>query len=62
MDVSRCPRCKKRLMAMTARTGRTSMVCLKCDNIDPLKTEMAKWASSRLAQSALKTLSDADGT
>jgi len=49
-------------MAMTARTGRTSMVCLKCDNIDPLKTEMAKWASSRLAQSALKTLSDADGT
>ena len=53
MDMSRCPQCRKRLTAMTARTGRTNMVCLKCDNIDPMKTEMAKWANSSLARSAL---------
>jgi uncharacterized protein with PIN domain len=52
MDVSRCPRCKKRLMAMTDRTGRTQLVCLKCDNVDPMKTDAAKWASSNLASSA----------
>jgi hypothetical protein len=52
MDISRCPQCKKRLMAMTARTGQTSMVCLRCDNIDPMKTEMAKWASSSLAHAS----------
>jgi hypothetical protein len=53
MDVTRCPQCKKRLIAMTARTGRTNMVCLKCDNIDPMRTELAKWASSSLAQPGL---------
>ena len=53
MDMSRCPQCKKRLMAMTVRTGRTNIVCLKCDNVDPMKTEMAKWASSSLARSVL---------
>jgi len=31
MDLSRCPDCKRRLMAMTDRTGRTKMVCLKSD-------------------------------
>jgi hypothetical protein len=50
MDQSRCPRCKRRLIAMTDRTSRTSMVCLKCDNVDPMKTEAAKWAASSLAE------------
>jgi len=52
MDVSRCPDCKRRLMAMTDRTGRTKMVCLKCDNVDPMKTDAVKWAASELAASA----------
>jgi hypothetical protein len=42
MDQSRCPTCKKRLIAMTDRTGRTNLVCLKCDDIDPIKTDAAK--------------------
>lgn len=49
VDVSRCPECKKRLMAMTDRTGRTKLVCLKCHDVDPMKTDAAKWASSGLA-------------
>ncbi len=49
MDVSRCPGCKKRLLAMTDRTGRTRLVCLKCDDVDPMKTDAAKWADSSLA-------------
>jgi hypothetical protein len=27
------------------------MVCLKCDNIDPMKTDAVKWANSGLAAS-----------
>jgi hypothetical protein len=53
MDVTRCSQCKKRLIAITAKTGRTNMVCLKCDKIDPMSTELGKWASSSLAQSVL---------
>ena len=48
MDVTRCPKCKKRLMAMTDRTGRTELICLKCDRVDPMKTDAAKWADSTL--------------
>ncbi len=39
MDKSRCPKCKKRLIKMTNRTDRTSLLCLKCDNVDPMKTD-----------------------
>jgi hypothetical protein len=35
---------------MTDRTSRTNMVCLKCDDVDPMKTEAAKWAASNLAK------------
>lgn len=52
MDVTRCLRCNKRLMSMTDRTGRTRHVCLKCDDIDPMKTDVAKWANSELARPA----------
>jgi hypothetical protein len=58
MDLSRCPDCKRRLMATTDRTGRTNMVCLKCDNIDPMKTDAAKWAASSLATPARENPSD----
>ncbi|KJC60205.1 hypothetical protein UP10_14110 [Bradyrhizobium sp. LTSPM299] len=37
------------LMAMTDRTGRTELRCLKCDQVDPMKTHAAKWAASPLA-------------
>ena len=36
-------------MAMTDRTGRTRLVCLKCEDVDPLKTDAARWANSSLA-------------
>ena len=49
MDSSRCPKCRKRLMAMTVRTGRTALVCLSCDQVDPMKTDAVKWARSNLA-------------
>jgi phage FluMu protein Com len=49
MDDHRCPKCNKLLMAMTDRTGRTQLRCLKCDQIDPMKTHAARWANSPLA-------------
>jgi hypothetical protein len=49
MDVTRWPKCKKRLMAMTDRSGRTELICLKCDKVDPMKTDAAKWANSNLS-------------
>jgi hypothetical protein len=58
MDLSRCPNCRRRLMAMTDRTGRTNIVCMKCDNVDPMKTDAVKLAFSGLADSATKTSSD----
>jgi phage FluMu protein Com len=52
MDGSRCPICKKRLMAMTDGTDRTQLVCPKCDQIDPMKTDAVKLANSSLVRSA----------
>jgi hypothetical protein len=34
------------------------MVCLKCDDVDPMKTDAAGWAASTLATSAIKSPSD----
>jgi phage FluMu protein Com len=42
--MDRCPKCNKFLMAMTDRKGRTEHRCLKCDNIDLMKTSAIKWA------------------
>jgi hypothetical protein len=50
MDMSRCAGCKRRLLSMTDETGLTKLVCLKCDNVDPMKTDAAKWAYSSLAE------------
>jgi phage FluMu protein Com len=49
MDITRCPKCTKRLMAMTDTTGRTDLRCLKCDKVDPMKTDAVKWANSSLS-------------
>jgi hypothetical protein len=48
MDVSRCARCRRRMLAMADQTGRTTLVCLECDNIDPMKTDALAWANSSL--------------
>jgi hypothetical protein len=39
---------------MTDRTGRTKLVCLKCDDVDPMKTDAVKWAESSLANATPK--------
>jgi phage FluMu protein Com len=49
---NRCPKCNKLLMAMTDRTGHTELRCLKCDKVDPMKTDAVKWAGSPLASPA----------
>jgi phage FluMu protein Com len=49
MESHRCPKCKKLLMAMTDGTGKIELRCLKCDQVDPLKTNAIKWANSPLA-------------
>ena len=48
MDITRCPKCNKRLTATTERAGRTELKCLKCDEVDHMKTDVAKWADSPL--------------
>jgi hypothetical protein len=52
MNSSRCPKCTKRLIAMTDRTGQTRLACLKCDDVDPMNTDAVKWAESGLARPA----------
>jgi hypothetical protein len=50
MDLTRCPICTRRLMAVTDQNGSIELSCLKCDGIDPMKTDAAKWADSPLAR------------
>jgi DNA-directed RNA polymerase subunit M/transcription elongation factor TFIIS len=47
--MDQCPKCNNRLIAVTDRTGRTEMRCLKCDKVDPMKTDAVKWADSLLS-------------
>jgi hypothetical protein len=49
MDISRCPSCKKLLIPASSDSGRTNLVCLFCDDVDPMLTTGAKWAASSLA-------------
>jgi hypothetical protein len=37
---------------MTDRTGRTELRCLKCDKVDPMQSDAAKWADGPLAARA----------
>jgi hypothetical protein len=49
MDLTRCPRCSRRMKAVATDDGKTGLRCLQCDEVDPLKTDAAKWADSPLA-------------
>jgi tRNA(Ile2) C34 agmatinyltransferase TiaS len=49
MDATRCPHCKRRMKAVATKDGRTDLKCLKCDELDPLETDAARWAESPLA-------------
>jgi tRNA(Ile2) C34 agmatinyltransferase TiaS len=49
MDITRCPRCEKRMIAVTTVSGRTDFQCLQCDKLDPPKTDAVRWAESPLA-------------
>jgi phage FluMu protein Com len=48
MDITRCPKCNRRLTPVTV-FGRTELRCLKCDEIDPTQTDAEKRADSPLA-------------
>jgi hypothetical protein len=37
------------MMALTDRTGKTQLRCVKCDKVDPMKTDAVKWANSGLS-------------
>ena len=55
MNISRCAKCNKPLMAMTDRKGRTEMRCLKCDRTAPLKRAAAKWPERPAAEPAKRS-------
>jgi len=48
--MDRCQKCGKRLIAVFEQNGRTGLKCLKCDEVDPMQTDAAKWADSPLAR------------
>jgi hypothetical protein len=52
MDLTRCLRCRRRLFVAGNPNGRTEMVCLTCDDVDPMKTVAMKWAQSGLLHPA----------
>ena len=49
MDISRCAHCKRLLVPVLSANGRTELLCFRCDEVDPLTTDVAKWAKSPLA-------------
>jgi hypothetical protein len=49
-SVTRCVHCGQRLIPTLSPDGRTVLTCMWCDNVDPMKTEAAKWADSPLAE------------
>jgi uncharacterized protein YbaR (Trm112 family) len=49
MDVVRCPRCNRPLLAMTDRTGKTELLCLKCDKVDPMKIDVGMLAKRQVS-------------
>jgi hypothetical protein len=49
MDISRCPQCRRLLVPVLSEKGRTELLCLTCDEVDPLTTDAVKWAKSPLA-------------
>jgi phage FluMu protein Com len=48
-QTTRCPKCGKRTVPTHSANGRTELKCIRCDPVDPLQTDLAKWADSPLA-------------
>ncbi len=46
MDLTRCPKCRKRMKAVATSDGRTGLQCLRCENADQFKAEGAGQADS----------------
>jgi uncharacterized protein YbaR (Trm112 family) len=46
MDLTRCPKCRKRMKAVATSDGRTGLQCLRCDKADHFQTESAGQADS----------------
>lgn len=53
LQIHRCPACKERLIPTLSKDGRTELTCMWCNEADPMKTELAKWADSPLAETAI---------
>ena len=51
MDQHRCRKCNQLLVATIDQNDRTELRCLKCDEVDPMKTSAVKWANSPLGKS-----------
>jgi predicted RNA-binding Zn-ribbon protein involved in translation (DUF1610 family) len=49
MKKTLCPQCGKRSITETGDSdGITKLQCIRCDTVDPLKTDAVKWANSSL--------------
>jgi hypothetical protein len=46
--MTRCLKCGKRTIPVVTAIGRTDLRCIWCDQVTPLKTELAKWAENPL--------------
>jgi hypothetical protein len=47
---TRCLRCGKRTIPVSTAIGRTDLRFIRCDEIELLKTELAKWTESPLVR------------
>jgi transcription elongation factor Elf1 len=45
---TRCLKCGKRTISVVTAIGRTDLQCIRCDQVTPLKTELAKWVENPL--------------
>lgn len=55
MHINRCPNCHHRLVPTLSKEGRTELTCMWCEQADPMKTEMAKWADGPSAPATSET-------
>jgi hypothetical protein len=48
-EVSHCTKCGKRTVPTLVANGRTELKCIRCEPVDPMQTNFAKWADNPLA-------------
>lgn len=49
METTRCTKCGKRMVSVFLDNGRAELHCIRCEPVvDPLKTELVRWAQSPL--------------